>query len=47
MWKIYALLSAVFASLAAILAKIVGQAVDSNLAAAIRVPFAPILSRQH
>ncbi len=37
MWKLYALLSAVFASLTAITAKIGVKDVDSNLATAIRV----------
>lgn len=36
MWKLYAILSAVFASLTAILAKIGIKGVDSNLATAIR-----------
>lgn len=36
MWKIYALLSAVFAALTAIFAKVGIQNVDSNLATAIR-----------
>lgn len=37
MWKVYALLSAVFASLTAIFSKIGVKGVDSNLATAIRV----------
>ena len=44
MWKIYALLSAVFASLTAIFAKIGVRDVDSNLAVAIRVTFVLILT---
>lgn len=36
MWKVYALLSAVFAALVAILAKIGITGIDSNLATAIR-----------
>lgn len=36
MWKVYALLSAVFASLTAIFAKIGVKGIDSNLATAIR-----------
>ena len=37
MWKLYAVLSAVFASLTAIFAKIGVKDIDSNLATAIRV----------
>ncbi len=37
MWKLYAVLAAVFASLTAIFAKIGVKGVDSNLATAIRV----------
>ena len=37
MWKYYALLSAVFASLTALLAKVGVRGIDSNLATAIRV----------
>ena len=44
MWKVYALLSAVFASLTAIFAKIGVRDVDSNLATAIRVTFVLILT---
>ena len=44
MWKIYALLAAVFASLTAIFAKIGIKDVDSNLATAIRVTFVLILT---
>jgi len=36
MWKVYALLSAVFAAATAILAKIGVKGIDSNLATAIR-----------
>lgn len=39
MWKIYALLAAVFASLTAIFSKIGVKGIDSNLATAIRVTF--------
>lgn len=39
MWKLYALLAAVFASLTAIFSKIGVKNVDSNLATAIRVTF--------
>ena len=44
MWKIYALLAAVFASLTAIFSKIGVKDVDSNLATAIRVSFILILT---
>ena len=44
MWKAYALLSAVFASLTAIFSKIGVRGVDSNLATAIRVTFILILT---
>lgn len=37
MWKVYALLSAVFAALTAILSKVGVRDIDSNLATAIRV----------
>ena len=37
MWGLYALLSAVFAALTAVLAKIGIKGVDSNLATAIRI----------
>ncbi len=39
MWKLYALLSAVFAALTAIFAKLGVKDIDSNLATAIRVSF--------
>ena len=39
MWKVYALLSAVFAALTAIFSKIGVKDIDSNLATAIRVSF--------
>ena len=39
MWKLYALLAALFAALTAIFAKIGVKDIDSNLAAAIRVSF--------
>lgn len=44
MWKVYALLSAVFASLTAIFSKIGVANIDSNLATAIRVSFILILT---
>ena len=44
MWKLYALLAALFASLTAILAKIGVRDIDSNLATAIRVSFILILT---
>ena len=44
MWKIYALLSALFAALTAILAKIGIKGVDSNLATAIRTTVIIVLS---
>ena len=39
MWKVYALLAAVFAALTAIFSKIGVRDIDSNLATAIRVSF--------
>ena len=44
MWKIYALLAAVFASLTAIFSKIGVKDIDSNLATAIRVSFILLLT---
>lgn len=44
MWKVYALLAAIFASLTAIFAKIGIKDVDSNLATAIRVSFILVLT---
>lgn len=44
MWKLYALLAAVFASLTAIFSKIGVKDVDSNLATAIRVSFILVLT---
>lgn len=44
MWKVYALLAAVFASLTAIFSKIGVKDVDSNLATAIRVSFILVLT---
>jgi len=44
MWKIYALLAAVFASLTAIFSKIGVKGIDSNLATAIRVSFILLLT---
>lgn len=44
MWKLYALLSALFAALTAILAKIGIKGVDSNLATAIRTVVVFILA---
>lgn len=44
MWKLYALLAAVFAALTAIFAKVGVKNVDSNLATAIRVSFILILT---
>ena len=44
MWKTYALLAAVFASLTAIFSKIGVKDVDSNLATAIRVSFILVLT---
>ena len=44
MWKLYALLAALFASFTAILAKIGARDIDSNLATVIRVSFILILA---
>ena len=44
MWKIYALLAAVFASLTALFSKIGVKDVDSNLATAIRVSFILVMT---
>lgn len=44
MWKIYALFSAIFAALTAILAKIGVKGVDSNLATAIRTSVVLLLA---
>lgn len=44
MWKIYALLAAVFASLTALFSKVGVKDVDSNLAMAIRVSFILLLT---
>ena len=44
MWKMYALLAAVFASLTAIFSKIGVKDIDSNLATAIRVSFILLLT---
>ena len=44
MWKIYALLAAVFASLTPIFSKIGVKGIDSNLATAIRVSFILLLT---
>lgn len=44
MWKIYALLAAVFASMTAIFSKIGVKDIDSNLATAIRVSFILLLT---
>ena len=44
MWKAYALLAAVFASLTAIFSKMGVRDVDSNLATAIRVSFILVLT---
>lgn len=44
MWKVYALLSALFAALTAIFAKLGVKNVDSNLATAIRVGFILLLT---
>lgn len=44
MWKIYALLSALFAALTAIFAKIGVKDVDSNLATAIRTSIILLLT---
>ena len=44
MWKLYALLSAVFAALTAIFAKLGVTGINSNLAMAIRVGFILILT---
>lgn len=44
MWKLYALLAAVFASLTAIFSKIGVRDIDSNLATAIRVTFILVLT---
>ncbi len=44
MWKLYALLAAVFAALTAIFSKVGVRDVDSNLATAIRVAFILLLT---
>lgn len=44
MWKVYALLAAVFASLTALFSKVGVKDVDSNLAMAIRVSFILLLA---
>lgn len=44
MWKVYALMAAVFASLTAIFSKIGVKDIDSNLATAIRVSFILVLT---
>ena len=44
MWKMYALLAAIFASLTAIFSKIGVKDIDSNLATAIRVSFILLLT---
>ena len=44
MWWIYALLSAVFAALTAILAKVGVKGVDSNVATAVRTAFVLVLA---
>ena len=44
MWKAYALLAAIFASLTAIFSKIGVRDIDSNLATAIRVTFILLLT---
>lgn len=44
MWKVYALLAAVFASLTALFSKVGVKDVDSNLAMAIRVSFILLLT---
>ena len=44
MWKLYALLAAIFAALTAIFSKIGVKNVDSNLATAIRVSFILVLT---
>jgi len=44
MWKVYALLAAVFASLTAIFSKIGVRDIDSHLATAIRVSFILVLT---
>ena len=44
MWKFYALMAAVFASLTAIFSKIGVRDVDSNLATAIRVSFILVMT---
>lgn len=44
MWKVYALLAAVFAALTAIFSKIGVRDIDSNLATAIRVSFILVLT---
>ncbi len=44
MWKVYALLSALFAALTALLAKVGVRDVDSNVATAIRVSFILVLT---
>ncbi len=44
MWKLYAVLAAVFASLTAIFAKIGVKGIDSNLATAIRVSIILLLT---
>lgn len=43
MWKIYALLSALFAALTAICSKVGVKGIDANLATAIRVSFILVL----
>lgn len=44
MWKLYALLAAIFAALTAIFSKVGVKDVDSNLATAIRVSFILVLT---
>ena len=44
MWKIYALLAAVFASMTAIFSKLGVEGINSNLATAIRVVFILVLT---
>lgn len=44
MWKLYALLAAIFAALTAIFAKIGVKNIDSNLATAIRVSFILVMA---
>lgn len=43
MWQVYAVLSAVFASLTALFSKMGVRGIDSNLATAVRVSFILIL----